>query len=81
MCSCGVLNCYICSHCQVELKINYNALHVSTRDHLDGTTLKGETLVVTFSRFDRVRMPFEANLPADDMTKDFSGEQFKKYRR
>ena len=38
-------------------------------------------MVVTFSRFDRVRMPYEANLPADDMTKDFSGEQFKKYRR
>ena len=63
--------------------MNYNALqvHISTRDHLDGTTLKGETLVVTFSRFDRLRMPYEANLPADDMTKDFSGEQFKKYRR
>jgi len=51
------------------------------RDHLDGTTLKGETLVVTFSRFDRVRMPHEANLPPDDMTKDFSGKQFEKYKR
>ena len=48
---------------------------------MDGTTLKGETLVVTFSRFDRVRMPQEANPPPDDMTKDFSGKQFEKYKR
>lgn len=83
MCSCRVLNCYICSHCKVNLKMSSSVLqvYISTRDHLDGTTLKGETLVCTFSRFDRVRMPYEANLPADDMTKDFSGEQFKKYRR
>ena len=83
MCSCRVLNCYICSHCKVNLKMSSRVLqvYISTRDHLDGTTLKGETLVCTFSRFDRVRMPYEANLPADDMTKDFSGEQFKKYRR
>ena len=62
------------------MTVNRVVDHLS-RDHLDGTTLKGETLVVTFSRFDRVRMPHEANLPPDDMTKDFSGKQFEKYKR
>jgi hypothetical protein len=43
--------------------------------------VKGEMLVVTFSRFDRVKMPYEANLPPDDMTKDFSGVEYQKFRR
>lgn len=43
--------------------------------------VKGDTMVVTFSRFDRVKMPHEAGLPPDDMTKDFSGPEYNKFKR
>ena len=33
------------------------------------------------SRFDRVKMPQEAGLPHDDMTKDFSGPEYQKFQR
>ena len=56
-------------------------MNLTLRDHLDGTPVKGEMLVVTFSRFDRVRMPYEAGLPEDDMTKDFSGKEYQKFQR
>ena len=51
------------------------------RDHLDQATLRGEKLVVTFSKYDRVRLPHEAGLPADGNTKDFSGREYDKYKR
>jgi len=51
------------------------------RDHLDGILVKGDKLVVTFSRFDRVKMPEEAGLPPDDMTKDFSGTEYQRVKR
>lgn len=51
------------------------------RDHLDGAVLRGEKLVVTFSRYDRVRLPHEAGFPADGNTKDFSGREYDKYKR
>jgi len=51
------------------------------RDHLDQVSIRGETLVATFSRFDKVRMPQEIGLPADDYTQDFSGPEFQKFKR
>lgn len=51
------------------------------RDHLDQASIKGERLVVTFSRFDRVRMPEEIGLPGDVNTKDFSGPEYQKFKR
>ena len=51
------------------------------RDHLDQSTIRGERLVVTFSRFDRVRMPQEIGLPPDDNTQDFSGTEHQKFKR
>ena len=51
------------------------------RDHLDQSTIRGERLVVTFSRFDRVRMPQEIGLPPDDNTQDFSGMEHQKFKR
>ena len=51
------------------------------RDHLDQASLRGEKLVVTFSKYDRVRLPHEAGLPADGNTKDFSGREYDKYKR
>ena len=51
------------------------------RDHLDGACVRGETLVVTFSRFDRVRMPQEIGLPGDINTKDFGGQDYQKFKR
>eukprot|EP00092_Neocalanus_flemingeri_P031323 GFUD01034019.1.p1 GENE.GFUD01034019.1~~GFUD01034019.1.p1 ORF type:complete len:258 (-),score=75.84 GFUD01034019.1:148-921(-) len=51
------------------------------KDHLDQTCIRGEKLVVTFSRFDRVRMPEEIGLPGDVNTKDFSGPEYQKFRR
>ena len=51
------------------------------RDHLDQCCVRGETLVVTFSRFDRVRMPEEIGLPADVNTQDFSGPEYNKFKR
>ena len=51
------------------------------RDHLDQSLIRGELLVVTFSRFDRVRMPHEIGLPPDDNTQDFSGPEYQKLRR
>ena len=51
------------------------------RDHLDQTQLAGQTLVVTFSKFDRVKMPHEAGLPPDPNTKDFSGNEYAKFKR
>jgi len=51
------------------------------RDHLDNASLRGEKLVCTFSRFDRVRMPHEAGLPQDGNTKDFSGREYDKFKR
>ena len=43
--------------------------------------LRGEKLVATFSRYDRVRLPHEAGFPADGNTKDFSGREYDKYKR
>merc|ERR1719350_901549 len=51
------------------------------RDHLDGVEVRGVALAVSFSRFDRVRLPAEAGFPADNMTKDFSGPEYQKFRR
>ena len=51
------------------------------RDHLDQTQLAGQTLVVTFSKFERVKMPHEAGLPPDPNTKDFSGNEYGKFKR
>jgi len=51
------------------------------RDHLDQSLIRGELLVVTFSRFDRVRLPHEIGLPPDDNTQDFSGPEYQKLRR
>ena len=51
------------------------------RDHMDGVSLRGQNLAVTFSRFDRVRMPQEINMPPDDCTKDFSGPEYGKFKR
>jgi len=51
------------------------------RDHMDGVSLRGQTLAATFSRFDRVRMPQEINMPPDENTKDFSGREYDKFKR
>jgi len=51
------------------------------RDHLDQVSIRGETLVATFSRFDRVRMPQEIGLPPDVNTQDFSGPEYQKFKR
>ena len=51
------------------------------RNHLDGTTLRGNKLIVTFSRYDRVRLPWESGLPDTGDTKEFSGPQFLQYKR
>jgi len=51
------------------------------RDNLDQVSIRGETLVVTVSRFDRVRMPQEIGLPGDAYTQDFSGPDYQKFKR
>jgi len=51
------------------------------RDYLDHVMVQGDELVVTFSKFDRVKMPHENGLPFDEMTKDFSGMEFEKIKR
>jgi len=51
------------------------------RDHLDQVTIKGDTIVVTFSRFDRVRLPHEIGLQNDGNTQDFSGPEHQKLKR
>ena len=51
------------------------------RDHLDQTQLAGQTLVVTFSKYDRVKMPHEAGFAPDANTKDFSGIEYAKFQR
>jgi hypothetical protein len=38
-------------------------------------------MVVSFARFDRIRMPSENGQPDDDMTKDFTSEAHEKLRR
>ena len=48
---------------------------------MDGVSLRGQTLAATFSRFDRVRMPQEINMPPDENTKDFSGREYDKFKR
>jgi len=51
------------------------------RDHLDNTKVRGENMVATFSRFDRVRMPGEIGLANDDNTKDYTGADYNKFKR
>ena len=51
------------------------------RNHLDGTILRGSQLIVTFSRYDRVRLPWESGHPDTGDTKEFSGPQFLQYKR
>ena len=43
--------------------------------------MKGETLCITFSKYEKVRMPEEFGQPPDANTKDFSGEEFQKFKR
>lgn len=51
------------------------------RDHLDNTAVRGENMVATFSRFDRVRLPEEIGLPRDENTKDYTGAEYNKFKR
>ena len=51
------------------------------RNHLDGRSLRGNTLMVTFSRYDRVRLPSETGQVDTGDTKDFSGSEYDKYKR
>jgi len=51
------------------------------RDHLDNTMVRGENMVATFSRFDKVRMPVEIGLPNDENTKDYTGADYNKFKR
>lgn len=51
------------------------------RDYLDQIAVKGETLCITFSKYEKVRMPEEFGQPPDSNTKDFSGEEFQKFKR
>ena len=51
------------------------------RNHLDGRTLREKTLIVTFSRHDRVRLPCETGQVDTGDIKDFSGSEYDKYKR
>jgi len=51
------------------------------RDYIDNLVFKGTQLVVSFSRFDRVRLPNEIGITDDGQTKDFSGEEYKTSKR
>ena len=51
------------------------------RNNLDGLTVRGSKLLVTFSRYDRIRMPWETGHPECVDTKDFSGTEYDKYKR
>lgn len=51
------------------------------RDHLDNTTILGETIAVTFSRFDRVSLPSEFGQEDDELTKDYNGPTYESCKR
>ena len=51
------------------------------RNNLDGLTVRGSKLLVTFSRYDRVRLPCETGQGDTADTKDFSGCEYDKYKR
>jgi len=51
------------------------------RDNMEGMTVRGSQLAVTFSRYERVRMPWETGQPDTGDTKDFSGSEYDKFKR
>merc|ERR1712048_243325 len=51
------------------------------RDHLDQANIRGAVMAVSFSRYERIRMPHEIGLPPDSNIKDFSGPEYKKFKR
>ncbi|XP_023337757.1 polypyrimidine tract-binding protein 2 [Eurytemora carolleeae] len=51
------------------------------RDYLDNYIFKGQKIVVSFSRFDRIKLPEEAGFRNEGQTMDFSGPDYQSYRR
>ena len=56
-------------------------LAMIARNHLDQAEICGKKLVVSFARFDRVRLPSECGMPDDEYTEDFSSPEHVKLHR
>jgi len=54
--------------------------HVA-RENLDNVEVKGNKMVVSFSHYDRIKLPQEEGKPEDPNIKDFESEEFVKMRR
>jgi len=51
------------------------------RDYLDNLVYRGQQLVVSFSKFDRVQLPHESRNPHDGIIQDFSGPAYQASKR
>ena len=51
------------------------------RNFMDGIVIDGLKMVVSFSKYDQIRLPEEIGMPPDAFTKDYSGPEFAKQHR
>ena len=56
-------------------------LAMIARNYLDQVEISGQTLVISFARFDRVRLPSECGQPDDEYTQDYSLPEYDKLHR